>query len=410
MDDNHISPKLNEDITYFGRVGWRSDRRLFGIKQADRLMHMYMIGKTGTGKSSLIQTMIMQDIQSGRGCCLLDPHGDLVGSIATAIPESRKSDLIYFNFPNSNLNLKYNPFKRVTYEKRSLVASGILEVFSKLWDSAWGVKLEHILRHAILTLLDQPTATVADIPEILLNKDFRQECLKNVRSESVRKFWKREFPEYHKYDLLPVMNKIGGMLAHPVIRRALIENTEEISLRKAMDDKKIVLVNLSKGHIGEDASHLLGALFITSIASAAFSRADIDEAKRIPFMVYMDEFHNFTTLSLVNMFSELRKFKTGMILAHQYLDQLDEKIKRAVLGNAGTIISFRIGTEDAMFMSREMYPEFDIEDLINLANYRIYLKLMIDGKPSRPFSSSTLCYFDSSVNNIRRYESGCNYF
>lgn len=271
-----------------------------------------------------------------------------------------------------------------------MVASGILDVFSKLWDSAWGVKLEHILRHAILTLLDQPKATVADIVEILLNKDFRKEAMKYVKSESVKKFWKREFPEYQKYDLLPVMNKIGGMLVHPVIKRVLVENTEEVSLRKAMDEKKIVLVNLSKGHVGVDVSHILGALFITSIASASFSRVNIPEESRVPFMVYMDEFHNFTTLSLVNMFSELRKFKVGMTLAHQYMAQLDDDIKSAVLGNAGTIISFRLGTEDAMQMSKEMYPEFDVEDFINLQNYKIYLKLMIDGKPSRPFSAYSI--------------------
>lgn len=346
-----------------------------------------MIGKTGTGKSTCIETMIMQDIQNGFGCCLLDPHGDLVKKISEHIPKHRKKDLIYFNFPDPSLNLKYNPFKRVSTEKRSLVASGILEVFSKLWDSAWGVKLEHILRHAILTLLDQPKATIADIVEILLNKDFRRECMPHIKSESVRKFWKREFPEYHKYDLLPVMNKIGGMLIHPVIRRALIENTEEVSLRKAIDEKKIILVNLSKGHVGADVANMLGALFVTSIASAAFSRVDTEEEKRIPFMVYIDEFHNFTTLSLVNMFSELRKFKVGMTLAHQYLHQLDDKIKQAVLGNAGTVISFRIGTEDAMHMAKEMYPEFDVEDFINLPNYKIYLKLMIDGKPSRPFGA-----------------------
>ncbi|HZV69846.1 MAG TPA: type IV secretion system DNA-binding domain-containing protein [Saprospiraceae bacterium] len=380
----------NKDITYFGQVGYRSDRRVFGIKQADRLMHTYMIGKTGTGKSTCLETMIIQDIQSGRGCCLLDPHGDLVEKVVKAIPDSRKEDLIYFNFPDPKLNLKYNPFKRVSPGKRSLVASGILEVFSKLWDSAWGVKLEHILRHAILTLLDQPKANVADIVEILLDKDFRRNALLYVKSETVKKFWKREFVEYHKYDLLPVMNKIGGMLVHPVIRRALIENTEEVSLRKAMDEKKIVLVNLSKGHGGADVANMLGALFVTSIASAAFSRVDTEEDKRVPFMVYMDEFHNFTTLSLVDMFSELRKFKVGMTLAHQYLHQIDEEIKQAVLGNAGTVISFRVGTEDAMHMSKEMYPEFDVEDFINLPNYKIYLKLMIDGKPSRPFSASTM--------------------
>lgn len=377
------------DITYIGLTTYRNQQKRFGIKQADRLMHTYMIGKTGTGKSTLIETMIMQDIKAGRGCCLLDPHGDLVDKVVSKIPKSRKKHLIYFNIPDPNLSLKYNPFRRVSPEKRSLVASGILEVFSKLWDSAWGVKLEHILRHAILTLLDQPKATIADIVEILLNKDFRKEALKHVKSESVLKFWRREFPEYHKYDLLPVLNKIGGMLVHPVIKRVLIDNPEEVSLRKAMDEKKIVLVNLSKGHVGADVSHILGALFITSIASASFSRVDIEEDKRVPFMVYVDEFHNFTTLSLIGMFSELRKFKVGMTMAHQYMAQLDPDIKSAVLGNIGTVISFRIGTEDAMIMAKEMYPEFDVEDFINLPNYKIYLKLMIDGKPSRPFSGFT---------------------
>ncbi|MBK8243315.1 MAG: type IV secretion system DNA-binding domain-containing protein [Saprospiraceae bacterium] len=388
-----MQKNVNKEITYFAKVGWRNDQRLFGIKQADRLMHTYMIGKTGTGKSTCLETMIMQDIEHGRGCCLLDPHGDLVEKIAKNIPEHRKKDIIYFNIPDTNLNLRYNPFKKVSYEKRSLVASGILDVFSKLWDSAWGVKLEHILRHAILTLLDQPEATIADISELLLDKEFRRNALRHVKSESVKKFWKREFPEYQKYDLLPVMNKIGGMLVHPVIKRVLIENTEEVSLRKAMDDKKIILVNLSKGHVGADVAHILGALFITSIASAAFSRVDIDEESRVPFMVYMDEFHNFTTLSLVNMFSELRKFKVGMILAHQYMHQLDEDIRQAVLGNIGTVISFRIGTEDAKHMAEEMFPEFDVQDFINLPNYKIYLKLMIDGRPSRPFSGNTLNEF-----------------
>ncbi|MBK7800079.1 MAG: type IV secretion system DNA-binding domain-containing protein [Saprospiraceae bacterium] len=387
--------ELIKDITYFAKVGWRGDGRLFGIKQADRLMHTYMIGKTGTGKSTCLEAMIIQDVQAGRGCCLLDPHGDLVEKIVKSIPEWRKKDLIYFDITDPKLNLRYNPFKRVSYEKRSLVASGILDVFSKLWDSAWGVKLEHILRHAILTLLDQPEADVGDIVEILMNKSFRRNALRYIKSESVKKFWEREFPEYMKYDLLPVLNKIGGMLVHPAIRRVLIENTEEVSLRKAMDEKKIVLVNLSKGHVGADVAHILGALFITSIASASFSRVDTEEEKRIPFMVYMDEFHNFTTLSLVNMFSELRKFKVGMTLAHQYMNQLDDDIKSAVLGNAGTVISFRIGTEDAMHMAKEMYPEFDVEDFINLPNYKIYLKLMIDGRPSRPFSANTI-----SINEV----------
>ncbi|MBK9632887.1 MAG: type IV secretion system DNA-binding domain-containing protein [Saprospiraceae bacterium] len=381
---------INGDISYIGLTTFRNQNKRFGIKQADRLLHTYLIGKTGTGKSTLLETLIMQDILSGRGCTLLDPHGDLVVKIAKQIPEDRKKDIIYFNIPDINLHLRYNPFRKVSYEKRSLVASGILDVFSKLWDSAWGVKLEHILRHAILTLLDQPKATIADIVEILLNKEFRTQALKHVKSESVKKFWKREFKEYHKYDLLPVLNKIGGMLVHPVIKRVLIENPEEVSLRKAMDEKKIILVNLSKGHIGADASHILGALFITSIASASFSRVDTSEEERIPFMMYVDEFHNFTTLSLIGMFSELRKFKVGMTMAHQYMAQLDPDIKSAILGNVGTIVTFRLGTEDGMLMAKEMFPEFSVEDFINLPNYKIYLKLMIDGKPSRPFSALTI--------------------
>jgi type IV secretory pathway TraG/TraD family ATPase VirD4 len=351
-----------------------------------------MIGKTGTGKSTLIETMIMQDIEHGKGCALLDPHGDLVEKIAGRIPSWRKNDLIYFDLTDPTLNLRYNPFKKVSYEKRSLVAAGILEVFEKLWDKAWGVKLEHILRYAILTLLDQPKATIADLSELLLNKEFRNRAIDHVESESVRKFWEREFSEYSKYDLLPVLNKIGGMLVHPVIRRVLFENAEEVSLRKAMDEKKIVLVNLSKGHVGGDVAKILGALFVTAIASASFSRVDTEEPERIPFILYLDEFHNFTTLSLVNMFSELRKFKVGMVLAHQYMHQLDDKIRRAVLGNVGTLIVFRIGTEDARMMSEEMYPDFDVEDFINLPNYKIYLKLMVDGRPSRPFSAHTYRY------------------
>jgi hypothetical protein len=385
------------EITYFAKLLFRNRETVFGMYQGDRLLHTYILGKTGSGKSTLLRTMINQDISAGRGICLLDPHSDLVEDIFQSIPEERQRDIIYFNVPDVSLTLKYNPFKRVSYEKRSLVASSILDVFKKLWADAWGVKLEHILRYAILTLLDQPTATIADIPKILLDKAYRRRAIAYVKNDSVRDFWVKEFSEYNKYDLLPVLNKVGGMLAHPAIKRVLIENPIEISLRKAMDEKKIILVNLSKGHLGEDTAHILGALFISSISSAAFSRVDTLESERIPYMVYMDEFHNFTTLSLVNMFSELRKFKVGLILAHQYIHQLDEDIKQAIFGNAGSIISFRLGTEDAQYMSKEMYPLFGLEDFINLPNRHIYLKLMIDGVPSRPFSAITITSASKNV-------------
>lgn len=382
--------KPNPDITYFAKTNFRNANTPFGIYQKDRLLHTYVIGKTGTGKSTLLKQMFMQDVDAGRGACLLDPHGDLAESIISGIPEHRQGDVIYVNVPDSALTLRYNPFKRVSYEKRTLVASGILDVFKKLWFDAWGVKLEHILRHCILTLLDQPSATIADIPKLLLDRSFRTQAMDAIENPSVKYFWKKEFEHYNRYDLLPVLNKVGGMLAYPVIKRVLIENPDEISLRKAMDERKIIVVNLSKGLIGEDAAHILGALFVSSLSSAAFSRADTEEGLRTPYMVYMDEFHNFTTLSLVTMFSELRKFKVGMILAHQYFHQLDDDIRRAVLGNAGTLISFRVGTEDAQYLSKEMLPVFRIEDFLNLPNYSIYLKLMIDGVPSKPFSAKTL--------------------
>lgn len=382
--------QLNPDITYFAQVNFRNDRRYFGMWQSDRLLHTYIIGKTGTGKTTLLETMLLQDIHHGRGMCLLDPHGDLVEKIAANIPGHRREDVIYFNIPERDLDLRYNPFKRVTFEKRSLVASSILDALKKLWSDAWGVKLEHILRYSILTLLDQPSASFADIPKLLLDRSFRTQAIRNIENESVKDFWQKEFVHYNRFDLLPALNKVGGMLAHPVLKRVLIENPHEISLRKAMDEKKIILVNLSKGHLGEDAAHILGALFISSLSSAAFSRVDTDEENRVPFMLYVDEFHNFTTLSLVNMFSELRKFKVGLILAHQYLAQLEREIRDAIVGNVGTVISFRVGTDDASFISKEMFPVFDMESLINLANYHIYLKLMIDGKPSKPFSAITI--------------------
>jgi type IV secretory pathway TraG/TraD family ATPase VirD4 len=391
LDSRRHNWEMNSEaeITYFAQTNFRNKRTPFGIRQKDRFMHTYVIGKSGTGKSTLLLTLIMDDINAGRGLCLLDPHGDLVAEVMKRTPDARKEDVVYFNIPDTGLKLRYNPFKKVSYEKRSLVASGIMEVFKKLWSDAWGVKLEHILRYSILTLLDQQDATIADIPKLLLDRTFRTNALKAIENESVRDFWKKEFPHYTQYDLLPVLNKVGGMLAHPAIKRVLIENPDEVSLRRAMDERKIILVNLAKGYIGQDASHILGALFISSLSSAAFSRVDTEEDRRVPFMLYMDEFHNFTTLSLINMFSEMRKFKLGMVLAHQYFFQLDDEIREAILGNAGTIISFRVGTSDAEFLVKEMYPVFTLEGFINLPNYHIFLKLMIDGVPSKAFSATT---------------------
>jgi len=380
----------SSDITYFARINYRSITKRFGIRQADRLLHTYIIGKTGTGKTTLLETKIRQDVERGRGLCLIDPHGDLVTRIRNTIPPHRQADVVYLDITDVNQPWGYNPLTRVSYEKRALVASSILETLKKLWSSAWGVKLEHLLRFTLLALLDQPKSDVSDIPKMLYDKSFRAEALKRVQNPEVSQFWKKEFPRYSYYDILPVLNKVGGLLAYPTIKRVLIENTQRLSLRKVMDEQKILLVNLAKGEVGEDVAHILGAVLLTSISSAAFSRVNVLERDRIPFYVYLDEFQNFTTLSLVNMLSELRKYKVGMILAHQYLDQLEDDIKRAVLGNVGTHISFRIDAFDATLMAMKMHPEFELVDFINLPNHHIYLSLMIDGRPSKPFSAVTL--------------------
>ncbi|MCG3165640.1 MAG: hypothetical protein POELPBGB_01408 [Bacteroidia bacterium] len=382
----------NKAILYFARVSWRNKGTLFGIKQADRLLHTYIIGKTGTGKTTLLKTKILHDLKNGNGVCLLDPHGDLVSEIKERIPEHRKGDVIYMDITDPKQPFAYNPLRKVSYEKRSLIASSIIEVFKKLWSTAWGVKLEHILRFTLLALLDQPSAKMSDINKMIYDKSFRNEVLENVVNEDVKTFWKKEFPRYMYNDVLPVLNKIGGLLAYPAIKRVIIENTEEISLRKIMDEKKILLVNLSKGAIGEDVCQILGALLLTSLSSAAFSRVTVQEENRVPFFIYLDEFQNFSTLSLVNMLSELRKYKVGMILAHQYMKQLQQDILNAVLGNVGTHISFRVDTADASVMAQKMYPTFSVEDFVNLPNYHIYLTLMIDGTPSRPFSATTIAY------------------
>ncbi|MEM6805761.1 MAG: type IV secretion system DNA-binding domain-containing protein [Bacteroidota bacterium] len=353
-------------------------------------MHCYIVGKSGSGKTTLLETLISQDIQNRRGCALIDPHGDLVERIYESLPINLKEDVIYLNIPDLNQPWGYNPFRKIAKEKRPLLASGILNVFEHVWDKSWGARLEHILRYCLLTLLDQPQASMKDIASLLTDKSFRAKCLNHIEREEVTKFWTKEFGRYKNDALVPILNKVGAFLAYPCVRRLLEINSQNISLRSIMDEQKILLVNLSKGIIGEDASTLIGSLLITSLGLGAFSRADTLEEKRLPFFIYVDEFQNFTGTAMMSMLSELRKYKVGLILAHQYLDQLDEGIKSAILGNVGTLISFRLGPKDAPLIAKEFDPIFEPIDLINLPNYNILLKLMIEGIPSKPFSASTI--------------------
>jgi len=381
-------------VTFFGQGNYRDYNDFFGIKRKDRLAHMYIIGKTGTGKTTLLETMIRQDIENGEGFAFFDPHGDMIERVLPTVSKFRSGDLIYFNVPDSTQPLGFNPLESVPVAKRSLAASGLLEAFKKIWDDSWGPRTEHILRNTLLALLDQPQATLADILRLLDDPEFRTKAMTHVGNYHVRDFWLREYkrwsPRFRSMAISPIENKVGAFLSNPVLHRILTQKKSAFDVRRLMDEKKILLVNLAKGKIGEDTAALLGSLLVATIGFAALRRADVPEAERQDFYLYLDEFQNFTTLSLANMLSEVRKYKVGLVLAHQYISQLDTEVRDAILGNVGTIISFRIGMLDTKIIAGEFYPVFSAEDLIKLPNYHIYLKLMIDGVVSKPFSAVTI--------------------
>lgn len=366
----------------------------FAIKEYDRFSHIYIIGKTGTGKSTLIENMVLQDITEGRGCALIDPHGDLVSRVEAYARALRPKDTLYLNVPDPAQPFGYNPLRHVHPRRIPLAASGLLETMRMMWADAWGVRMEHILRNAIYALLEQRCATLSDVFRLFSDKQFRREIAQSLRNDVVRLFWEKEFERYsfgYRTDgVASIQNKIGAFLADPVMRRILTEPAEDLHIRRIMDEGKVLLVNLSKGEIGEDSAALLGGLMVTTIGLAAMSRADIKTSERRPFFVYIDEFQSFTTLSLANMLSELRKYGLSMTIAHQYLHQLRPEIRHAVLGNCGTIIAFRVGAEDAVPLSRELNDGFTSSDLAGLENYHVALKLMVNGAPSMPFSASTI--------------------
>jgi len=380
------------EVSYFARTNFRVEKKLFGIKQADRLFHLYAFGKSGSGKTTLLKTLMIQDAEARRGFCFLDVHGDASREIVLRLQDRfPHRDLIYFDVTNPELDIGYNPLRKVSVSKRSLVASNILEIFQRNWKSAWGMKMEHILRMILLTLLDQPKAQLSDILKLLHERSYRDQCLPHIKSEAIRTFWIKEFPKYKPNDLLPIMNKLGGFLSHRIVHKILIENTSQLSLRSIIDNNQILIINLAKGEVGSDVANILGGLLLTSLASASFSRIDILEKDRIPYFLYIDEFQTLSGTELIaELLAQIRKFKVGLILANQFLSQLDSEVRNSVLGNVGTIICFRLGITDANLMAKEFYPVFATTDFTSLANYSIYLKLMIDGKPSVPFSADTI--------------------
>jgi len=386
--------KKNNEITFFGETTFRNRRKKFGIKLDDRRRHVYLVGKTGMGKTAMMENMAIQDIQKGWGIGFIDPHGEAAEELLDFVPSRRVNNVVYFNPADLDHPIAFNVMERVSPEYRHLVASGLMGVFKKIWPDVWSARMEYILNNTVLALLESPNTTLLGINRMLADSNYRKKIVEKVTDPVVKAFWVQEFAKYtQRYEVeatAAIQNKVGQFISNPLIRNIVGQVKSKIDMRKVMDGRKILIVNLSKGKIGEDNSLLLGALLITKLQLAAMSRVDVPEEKRKDFFLYVDEFQNFATESFVNILSEARKYRLSLTLGHQYIAQMDEKVRDAVFGNVGTLISFRVGAEDAEFLEKEFTPEFTAPDLVNLPKYHIYVKLMIDGVAGKPFSATTL--------------------
>ena len=391
-------------LTVLGEAIWRHRRERFGIKREDRRKPVYILGKTGMGKSTLLANIVVSDIRAGEGVAVVDPHGPLVEDILDAIPDKRVEDVIYINAADTERPIPLNPLAYVDPAYHGLTASGIISIFKKIWEDSWGPRLEHILRYAILTLLAYPGTTLLDVPRLLTDDTWRKRVVATLTDPYLRDFWYQEFGAYAKAfrneAIAPILNKVGQFVASPLMRGIVGQPKNTFDVRQAMDEGKILLVNVAKGRIGEDASSLLLALVVTKIWLAALDRQNIPEQQRQDFFLTVDEAH--ASASFAEMLAEARKYRLNLTLAHQYLDQLDPDLRTAVLGNVGTLMTFRTGAEDAAYLAREFYPVFDEADFVNLAQYHMYLKLLIDGVPSRGFSAVTLPMVSEKTGNTER--------
>jgi len=386
------------DITPLGIYNFRNQQKKFGIKIDDRRRHIYVIGKTGVGKTTLLENMAIADMRSGKGLAFVDPHGESAEKLLDFVPEERLDDVIYFDPSDMEFPIAFNPMEQVGTEYRHLVASGLMGVFKKIWADAWSARMQYILNNTLLALLENPGATLLGILRMFSNQDYRKQVVDNLKDPVIKAFWQDEFSKYsQRFEteaLAAIQNKVGQFVSNPLVRNILGQPHSSLNMRDIMDSGKIFICNLSKGRIGEDNSALLGAMIITRMQLAAMSRVDTPEQKRRDFFLYVDEFQNFATESFANILSEARKYRLSLVLAHQYIGQLmtgdSTSVRDAVFGNVGTIISFRVGAADAEFLEQEFMPEFLQNDFVNLAKANIYIKLMIDGVSSRPFSAETL--------------------
>lgn len=384
-------------ITYFAQTDARNKKTPFGIKENDRSRHLYVIGKTGMGKSTLLENMAVQDIQKGEGMAFIDPHGKTAELLLNYIPQERMKDVLYFAPFDMEHPITFNVMEDVGYDKRHLVVSGLMSTFKKIWQDTWSARMEYILSNTILALLEYPDATLLGVNRMLADKDYRKKVVDNVKDPSVKSFWVDEFAKYtdrFAAEATPaIQNKIGQFTSNPLIRNIVGQPKSSFDIRKIMDEKKILIINLSKGRVGEVNANLLGSMLITKIYLGAMSRADASPAllNKLPnFYLYVDEFQSFANESFADILSEARKYKLSLTIAHQYIEQMSEEVRAAVFGNVGTMISFRVGAFDAEVLEKEFAPQFTAEDMVNLGFAQIYLKLMIDGVSSPPFSAVTM--------------------
>lgn len=392
MDKKNIFEK--ENINYFAETTFRNQKKKVGIKTDDRRRHLYLVGKTGMGKTAMLENMAIQDIRSGKGVGFVDPHGEAAERLLHFVPSDRINEVVYFNPADLDYPIGFNVMEGVESSHRHLVAGGLMGVFKKIWPDVWSARMEYILNNTILALLEYPGSTLLGINRMLADSDFRKKVVDQITDPVVKAFWTQEFARYSQQFAVEataaIQNKVGQFISAGLIRNIIGQVKSTVNMKKVINEGKIFILNLSKGRLGEDISRLLGALVITKLQLGAMERVKIPEEQRRDFYLYVDEFQNFATESFVSILSEARKYRLCLILGHQYIAQMEEAVRDAVFGNVGTLASFRIGAEDAEFLEKEFKPEFDARDLVNLPKYNIYLKLMVEGVAGRPFSAQTL--------------------
>lgn len=397
-----------ERITFFAKTDARGKNVPFGIKAKDRTRHVYVIGKTGMGKSTLLENMAVQDIRNGEGFAFIDPHGQTAETLLSYIPPERMKDVLYFAPHDMEHPVSFNVMEDVGADKRHLVVSGLMSVFEKIWVDAWSARMAYILQNTLMALLEYPDATLLGVNRMLSDKAYRNLVVANIKDPAVKSFWVDEFAKYNERYMQEagdaIKNKIGQFTANPVIRNIIGQPKSSFDLRKIMDEKKIVIMNLSKGLIGETNANLLGSMLTTRIYLAAMSRADVspESMQAMPnFYFYVDEFQSFANATFANILSEARKYKLNLTIAHQYIEQMEEDVRNAVFGNVGTTIAFRTGPFDAEVLETVFAPKFMAVDLVNLGFAQVYLTLMIDGIGSAPFSATTLPPLSPPVNTLK---------